>query len=163
MSTCKSPQGMLGSMIKTYFAQHVQRTPEEVVYVSVMPCVRKQGEADRDVPHSHSASPDDGVYPNNDAVHGPSFLRCSMNRDTVRIKYDSITRDGPEHHYAYLKHSHVAPPHVTSHSACMHASADGDRPRAGPSCVRKRAPRPQVSLMEAVLPTCAPKCKRYIN
>eukprot|EP00892_Ulva_mutabilis_P001561 jgi/Ulvmu1/11405/UM075_0067.1 len=60
VSTCKSPQGMLGSLIKTYFAQQAQRRPEEIVYVSVMPCVRKQGEADRDLPESHSASPDDG-------------------------------------------------------------------------------------------------------
>lgn len=69
VSTCKSPQGMLGSMIKTFFAQQVQRTPEEIVYVSIMPCVRKQGEADRDVSYSHSASPGDGVYPADNVVH----------------------------------------------------------------------------------------------
>lgn len=63
VSTCKSPQGMMGSMVKTYFAQQVGRAPEELVYVSVMPCVRKQGEADRAVPESHSAAPDNGAPP----------------------------------------------------------------------------------------------------
>lgn len=48
-------------MIKTFFAQQVRRQAAEIVYVSVMPCVRKQAEADRDVPESHSAAPDDGA------------------------------------------------------------------------------------------------------
>jgi iron only hydrogenase large subunit-like protein len=38
---------MLGAVIKNYFAAAVNKSPDEVVSVSVMPCVRKQGEADR--------------------------------------------------------------------------------------------------------------------
>jgi iron only hydrogenase large subunit-like protein len=48
LSTCKSPQMMLGAMIKNYFAQETGKAPTAITNVSVMPCVRKQGEADRE-------------------------------------------------------------------------------------------------------------------
>jgi iron-only hydrogenase group A len=53
LSTCKSPQLMLGAVIKNWFARTVGRAPEDVSCVSIMPCVRKQSEADRsrDVDH----------------------------------------------------------------------------------------------------------------
>lgn len=47
LSTCKSPQMMLGAVIKNYFAQESGVSAEKISCVSVMPCVRKQGEADR--------------------------------------------------------------------------------------------------------------------
>lgn len=47
LSTCKSPQMMLGAVITNYFAATAGVTPDKLVSVSVMPCVRKQGEADR--------------------------------------------------------------------------------------------------------------------
>ena len=47
LSTCKSPQMMLGAVIKNYFADEAGVTPDKISAVSVMPCVRKQGEADR--------------------------------------------------------------------------------------------------------------------
>lgn len=54
VSTCKSPQGMIGAVIKTFFAKQLNRKAEELVVVSLMPCVRKQGEADRDVEEAES-------------------------------------------------------------------------------------------------------------
>ncbi|GBF94161.1 iron hydrogenase [Raphidocelis subcapitata] len=48
LSTCKSPQMMMGAILKNYFAASAGVQPEGVVSCSVMPCVRKQGEADRD-------------------------------------------------------------------------------------------------------------------
>jgi len=48
LSTCKSPQMMLGAVIKNYFARETGKSPTEICNVSVMPCVRKQGEADRE-------------------------------------------------------------------------------------------------------------------
>jgi iron only hydrogenase large subunit-like protein len=47
LSTCKSPQMMMGAVISNYFAATAGVPPEKLVSVSVMPCVRKQGEADR--------------------------------------------------------------------------------------------------------------------
>nr|ADK77883.1 hydrogenase [Chlorella sp. DT] len=48
LSSCKSPQMMLGAVIKNYYAQQVGVQPSDICNVSVMPCVRKQGEADRE-------------------------------------------------------------------------------------------------------------------
>ena len=47
LSTCKSPQMMMGAVLKNYFAAQAGVAPADVVSCSVMPCVRKQGEADR--------------------------------------------------------------------------------------------------------------------
>ena len=47
ISTCKSPQMMMGAIIKNYFANKINTLPEDIMMVSIMPCVRKQGEADR--------------------------------------------------------------------------------------------------------------------
>lgn len=47
ISTCKSPQLMMGSIIKHYFSQKINYHPNDMFMVSFMPCVRKQSEADR--------------------------------------------------------------------------------------------------------------------
>ncbi len=46
-STCKSPQIMFGAITKTYYAEKVNISPENIVVVSVMPCVAKKAEANR--------------------------------------------------------------------------------------------------------------------
>lgn len=48
LSTCKSPQNMMGAVIKSYFAQVMDLDPEKIVVVSCMPCTAKKSEADRD-------------------------------------------------------------------------------------------------------------------
>lgn len=47
LSTCKSPQQMMGALIKTYYAAKARLNPENVVVVSVMPCTAKKFEAQR--------------------------------------------------------------------------------------------------------------------
>ena len=47
LSTCKSPQQMLGAVIKSYFAQREGLDPERIFSVSVMPCTAKKFEAER--------------------------------------------------------------------------------------------------------------------
>jgi len=47
LSTCKSPQQMLGAIIKSYFAQREGIDPAEIFSVSVMPCTAKKFEAGR--------------------------------------------------------------------------------------------------------------------
>jgi len=48
VSSCKSPQQMMGALIKSYYAEHVAKLPkEEIVSVSVMPCTAKKYEASR--------------------------------------------------------------------------------------------------------------------
>ncbi len=47
LSTCKSPQQMLGAIIKTYFAEREGIDPKSIFSVSVMPCTAKKFEAER--------------------------------------------------------------------------------------------------------------------
>jgi iron-only hydrogenase group A len=47
VSTCKSPQQMLGTLIKTYYAKNSGIDPKDIVSVSIMPCTAKKFEARR--------------------------------------------------------------------------------------------------------------------
>lgn len=47
LSTCKSPQQMFGAMIKTYYAQKIQKEPTDILSVAIMPCTAKKYEAHR--------------------------------------------------------------------------------------------------------------------
>ncbi len=47
LSTCKSPQQMLGAMIKTYYAKRHGLDPKKIYSVSVMPCTAKKFEVTR--------------------------------------------------------------------------------------------------------------------
>lgn len=47
LSTCKSPQQMLGALVKTYYAEKFNIDPKNIVSVSVMPCISKKTEATR--------------------------------------------------------------------------------------------------------------------
>jgi len=47
-SSAKSPQQMFGAIAKTYFAEKMNVKRENLVVVSVMPCLAKKYEADRD-------------------------------------------------------------------------------------------------------------------
>ncbi|WP_166511120.1 NADH-dependent [FeFe] hydrogenase, group A6 [Desulfallas thermosapovorans] len=46
-STCKSPHIMLGTIAKTYYAEKKGLDPDNIVVVSVMPCIAKKAEAKR--------------------------------------------------------------------------------------------------------------------
>lgn len=48
LSTCKSPQQMFGAVVKTYYAEKLGKSPEDVISVSVMPCTAKKYEINRD-------------------------------------------------------------------------------------------------------------------
>jgi NADH-quinone oxidoreductase subunit G/NADP-reducing hydrogenase subunit HndD len=47
LSTCKSPQQMLGAIIKSYFAEKEGIDPKKIFSVSIMPCTAKKFEATR--------------------------------------------------------------------------------------------------------------------
>lgn len=46
-SSCKSPQQMFGAIAKSYYAKKMKIRPEDMVVVSVMPCLAKKYEAAR--------------------------------------------------------------------------------------------------------------------
>jgi len=47
LSTCKSPQQMFGTLVKTYWAEKMGINPAKIYSVSIMPCVAKKYEASR--------------------------------------------------------------------------------------------------------------------
>ncbi len=47
LSTCKSPQQMFGSLVKTYWADKMNIEPKKIFSVSIMPCTAKKFEASR--------------------------------------------------------------------------------------------------------------------
>ncbi len=47
-SSARSPQQMFGSIAKTYFADKIQKKREDIVVVSIMPCLAKKYESQRD-------------------------------------------------------------------------------------------------------------------
>jgi iron-only hydrogenase group A len=47
VSSCKSPQQMMGAVIKSFFAEKQQIDPSKIFSVSIMPCTAKKFEADR--------------------------------------------------------------------------------------------------------------------
>lgn len=48
LSTCKSPQQMFGATVKSYYADKIGIAKEDIVVVSVMPCVAKKFELTRE-------------------------------------------------------------------------------------------------------------------
>ena len=48
LSTCKSPHQMFGALVKTYFAQKEGISPSKIYMVSVMPCIAKKFERQRE-------------------------------------------------------------------------------------------------------------------
>ena len=48
LSSCKSPQGMYGAMMKTYYAEKNNIDPKKMFVVSIMPCTAKKFEVGRD-------------------------------------------------------------------------------------------------------------------
>lgn len=47
LSSCKSPQQMMGAVIKSYFAEREGIDPKDIYSVSIMPCVAKKFECSR--------------------------------------------------------------------------------------------------------------------
>ncbi|MBE6992012.1 MAG: ferredoxin [Ruminococcaceae bacterium] len=47
ISSCKSPQGMYGALMKTYYAEKMGLDPKDMFVVSIMPCTAKKYEAQR--------------------------------------------------------------------------------------------------------------------
>ncbi len=56
-STAKSPQQMFGAIAKTYFADTIEKSRKDIVVVSIMPCLAKKYECQRDE-FSIEGSPD---------------------------------------------------------------------------------------------------------
>lgn len=49
LSTAKSPQQMFGAVMKTYFADSINVSPDRIFTISIMPCVAKKGESNMEL------------------------------------------------------------------------------------------------------------------
>ncbi len=44
MSTCRSPQAIIASLVKTYYAKKIKKDPKDIILVDIMPCTAKKYE-----------------------------------------------------------------------------------------------------------------------
>ena len=58
LSTAKSPQQMFGAVMKTYFAGKIGVSPENIVTVSIMPCMAKKAEREMELFYEEYAGHD---------------------------------------------------------------------------------------------------------
>lgn len=68
LSSCKSPQQMLGAVIKSYYAESEEINPENIYSVSIMPCTAKKFEAQRNEMTRHGISDVDAVLTTRELV-----------------------------------------------------------------------------------------------
>jgi NADP-reducing hydrogenase subunit HndD len=93
LSTCKSPQQMLGAIIKTYYAEKNNIDPKNIFFVSIMPCIAKKFEKAREDQNASG-------YPDVDAVLTTRELAKLIKSKNINFKdlndteYDSPLGDG---------------------------------------------------------------------
>ena len=61
LSTAKSPQQMFGAVMKTYFADSINVSPDRIFTISIMPCVAKKGESNMELFYEEYAGHDTDV------------------------------------------------------------------------------------------------------
>jgi NADP-reducing hydrogenase subunit HndD len=89
LSTCKSPQQMLGPLAKTYYAQNMKISPEDIVVVSIMPCTAKKFEANR--PEMYSSGYKDVDYVLTTREFGTMIQQAGINFESLKnSECDSI-------------------------------------------------------------------------
>ncbi len=81
LSTCKSPQQMLGAMAKTYWAEKMDIPPESIRVVSVMPCTAKKFEAERPEMETSGGRDVDAVITTRELIR--AFAEMGLDFDTV--------------------------------------------------------------------------------
>jgi iron-only hydrogenase group A len=89
VSTCKSPQQMLGAIIKSYFAQRENLDPAKIFSVSIMPCTAKKFEAGRPEMEQNGIPDVDAVLTTREL--GQILRMFSIDMD----KIDTETADTP--------------------------------------------------------------------
>src|SRR6266545_3911819 len=69
LSTCKSPQQMLGALIKSHWAQKMNLDPAQIFSVAVMPCTAKKFECSREEMSRNGVPDVDAVLTTRELVH----------------------------------------------------------------------------------------------
>ena len=90
LSTAKSPQQMFGAVMKSYFAQSIGVKPENMVTVSIMPCVAKKDEASMELFHEEYAGHDVDIV-----LTTRELIRMIRTANIEPNKLNSIPCDQP--------------------------------------------------------------------
>ncbi len=89
LSTCKSPHQMLGSLLKTYYANKKGIDPEKIYVVSIMPCIAKKFERQR------SEMKNDGLYDVDNVITTRELSRMIKQANIEFKKLEDNTFDNP--------------------------------------------------------------------
>ena len=89
LSTCKSPHQMFGALIKTYYAKKEGIDPSKIYTVSVMPCIAKKFERQRDEMQN------DGFYDVDNVITTRELSRMIKQANIEFTKLEDSTFDDP--------------------------------------------------------------------
>jgi len=82
LSSCKSPQQMMGAIIKSYFADMIKAEPKDIYSVSIMPCTAKKFECDRGSMVRNGVSDVDAVLTTREIIELIKWYGIDLN--TIR-------------------------------------------------------------------------------
>jgi iron only hydrogenase large subunit-like protein len=86
LSTCKSPQQMLGAVFKSYFAEKENIDPAKIYSVSIMPCVAKKFECERPDMGQHGIQDIDAVLTTRELAELIRFISDSISKNLGRMR-----------------------------------------------------------------------------
>lgn len=69
LSSCRSPQQMLGSLVKTHYARELGKEPSDIYMISLMPCTAKKFEASREELRTEGVADVDLVLTTQELAH----------------------------------------------------------------------------------------------
>ena len=89
LSTCKSPHQMFGALIKTYYAKKQGIDPKKIYVVSVMPCIAKKFERQR------NEMQNDGLYDVDAVITTRELARMIKQANIEFTKLEDTNFDAP--------------------------------------------------------------------
>ena len=89
LSTCKSPHQMFGALIKSYYAKKEGIDPEKIYVVSVMPCIAKKFERQRE------EMKNEGLYDVDNVITTRELSRMIKQANIEFVKLEDSEFDSP--------------------------------------------------------------------
>lgn len=93
LSSCKSPQQMLGAIIKTYYAEKNNIDPKNIFFVTIMPCIAKKFERNREYQNASGYPDVDAVLTTRELARLIKLKNIDFN-NLEDTEYDSPLGDG---------------------------------------------------------------------
>jgi len=115
LSTTKSPQQIMGSLVKGPFAQSISVPPNEVYHVCVMPCFDKKLEASRNDFKSDTFQDVDIVISTLELL---DLISSAFSGDAIDAQPEAIKQYIPYKHFSYLPSTHFDSPYTRTTRCC---------------------------------------------